>query len=90
MVNDLGVLLLLTTVACFQLVLCVSPVSALTDVDPDEDREPPGVLQRWYLANPSVHTPSAALTRYLIDEGLSSIQLIALPCPRCVARWCNG
>ena len=68
MVSDLGVLLL-TTVACFQLVLCLSPVSAVAD---EEDREPPDVLQRWYLRSPSVHTSSDALTRYLIDEGLLS------------------
>jgi len=66
-------LMFLTTVACFQLFLCVSPASGLGSVDSEEDRKPAGVLQRWYLTNPSVHTPAAALTRYLIDEGIYTV-----------------
>jgi len=68
MVSDLG-LVLLTTVACFQLSLGVDPVSAL-GTDDFEDRETSGVLQRWYLDKPSSRTSAAAVTRYLVDQGL--------------------
>jgi len=70
MLSDLG-LLLLTTVACFQLSLSVDPFSALAYAN-SEDRKPTDTLQRWYLAKPSDGTPASVLTRYLIDEGVSS------------------
>ena len=68
MVSELG-LVLLTTVACFQLAVGVDPASALV-TDDSEDRETSGVLQRWYLDKPSSRTSAAAVTRYLVDQGL--------------------
>jgi len=60
MVGDIG-RVFLTTVACLQLAVSTDPA----DIAYVDD-----ALQRSYLANPLIETPTAALARYLSNDGL--------------------
>ena len=64
MVSDFR-LVLLTTVACFQLVLTADP-PAIAYVD-FKDRMPTGSL---YLARPLIEPPTAAMARYFSSKGV--------------------
>jgi len=67
MVSELR-LVVLTTVACFQIALTVDP-AVLTYPDL-KDQQPSDALLRSYFSSRLIATPSHALPRYFSDEGV--------------------